>query len=144
MTFTHSHQNSHYFQMSLYWTDCVFPFITAFLMSKQLKRSYVIGSLAFQCGTSTKLTFGVIVICIMWHICSKFSLKCFSGEKDLAKGRMFVITVISVVLLEELATLFSITLWVCVLVCVCVSAEDVFSLLSMCPWLSKCSSILLV
>lgn len=64
---------------------------------------------------------------IKWHICSEFSLNCSSGEKDLAAGRMFVITVISVVLLEELATLLSITLWVCVHVCVSVCVLRMFS-----------------
>lgn len=57
MAFMHSHQNSHYFQMHSNWTDCVSPFIIAALESKELKRSSVIGSLAFQCGTFTQLTF---------------------------------------------------------------------------------------
>lgn len=126
MAFMHSQQNNHYFQMHSNWMDCVFPFIIAFLMSKELKRCSVIGSLAFQCSTFTQLTFWGIVIFIKRHICSKFPLKCFSGEKDLATGRMFVITVISVVLLEELATLFSITLWV-FCACVCVSVLRMFS-----------------
>lgn len=94
------------------------PFIISFLMSKELKRSSVIGSPAFQRSTFTLLTFWRIVMFIKWHICSEFSLKCSSGEKDLAAGRMFVIAVISVVLLEELATLLSITLCVCVYMCV--------------------------
>lgn len=64
---------------------------------------------------------------IKWHICSEFSLKCSPREKDLAAGRMFVITVISVVLLEELATLLSITLWICVHVYVCVCGLRMFS-----------------
>lgn len=142
MTLMHSQQNNHYFQMHSNGMASLFTFIIAFLMSKELKRSSVIGSLAFKCSAFTQLTFWRIVMFIKWHICSEFSLKCSSGEKDLAAGRMFVITVISVVLLEELATLLSITLWVCVHVCVCV--EDVFSLLSMCPWLCQCPSILLV
>lgn len=108
------------FSNAFKWMDSLFTFIIAFLLSKELKRSSVIGSLAFQCCIFTQLTFWRIVMFIKWHICSKFSLKCSSGEKDLAAGRMFVITVISVVLLEELATLLSIALWVCARVCVSV------------------------
>lgn len=105
------------FSNAFKWMDSLFTFIIAFLMSKELKRSSVIGSLAFQCSIFTQLTYWRIVMFLKWHICSEFSLKCSSGEKDLAAGTMFVITVISVVLLEELATLLRITLWVCVCVC---------------------------
>ena len=152
MAFMLSQQNNHYFQMSSNGTDSLLTFIIAFLMSKEFKRSSVIGSVAFKCGAFTQLTFWRIVMFIKWHILLWIFIEVFLRRKRLGCGKMFVITVISVVLLEELATLLSITLLVCVFVCVCVCvcvclcvcAEDVFSLLSMCPWLCKCSSVLLV
>lgn len=109
------------------WMDSLFTFIISFLGGKELKSLSVIGSLTFQCSAFTQLTYWRIVMIIKWHICSEFSLKCSSGERDLAAGRMFVITVISVVLLEKLATLFSITLWLCARVCVYVCVLRMFS-----------------
>lgn len=110
------------------WMDSHFSFIALLLRRKELKSYSVIGSPAFRCNTFTQLTYWRIVMLIKWHICSEFSLKCFSGEKDLAAGRMFVITVISVVLLEELAASLSITsVRVCACVCMCVRVCRMFS-----------------
>ena len=87
MAFMLSQQNNHYFQMSSNGTDSLLTFIIAFLMSKELKRSSVIGSVAFKCGAFTQLTFWRIVMFIKWHILLWIFIEVFLRRKRLGCGK---------------------------------------------------------
>lgn len=77
----------HYFQMHSNWMQSFF--LSSFHLSreKNLKRFYVIGSLAFQCIACTQVNFWSIVIFIKRRVYSKFSLKCSFGWGRLGFGK---------------------------------------------------------
>lgn len=125
-SFARSRRRNHTSEMSSFWTDCVFSSTGAFLMSKELRRSYVIGSLSFPARH--------IYQADCWSYCYthnvahllRILIEVFLGREETWLQEECLLSPLSQRCFWRSWQLCSVSLCGCVRVCVCVSAEDVF------------------